>query len=226
MYSCTQTCIGNQVQLFETSNIIEIHIAAKNLCPGWNSGRAIEGLNNSTGLIAHIVPGRNCCTTWTAFQDAYRFTPAPAPTWYNLAPVPFSPIIFVASTNINITWFLNSNIVGSGPSINVTPTTSSNYIATVSYTSCGNYAFSDTVTVIVTPPFTLSFNPVVDVLCFGDSTGAATVIASVTATPPLTYQWSTAPPQNTSTASSLNANTYTVTVTDAGGCMVTALCYH
>src|SRR5204863_6063430 len=61
----------------------------------------------------------------------------------------------------------------------------------------------------------------VDVLCFGGSTGAATVIPSPSAQQPLTYQWSTAPPQNTSAASNLNANTYTVTVTDAGGCMVT-----
>ena len=222
MYSCNSTCIGNQIHMFEGTNVIEIHIAAKNLCANWNGGRAIEGLNNATGTVAHIVPGRNCCVQWSAFQDGYRFTPAPSPTWYTMAPTPFSPIIFVASTNININWFLNGNPVGSGASINVSPTTTSNYIAQVSYTSCGNYSFQDTVTVTVTPPFTLTMNPIVDVACFGDSSGAATVNASASATLPLTYQWSTTPPQSTAMANNLNANTYTVTVTDNGGCQVSA----
>src|SRR5258706_1951988 len=222
MYACNQSCIGNEIQLYETSNIIEIHIAAKNLCATWNQGRAIEGLNNATGTIAHIVPGRNCCTQWTAFQDAYRFTPSPGPTWYTVAPTTFLPRIFVASTNINITWLLNGNPVGNGPTLNVSPVTTSNYIAQVSYTSCGNYSFSDTVTVTVSPPFTLNFNPIVNVLCFGGSTGSATINASANAALPLAYLWSTTPPETTATGNSLNANTYTVTVTDNGGCIVSA----
>lgn len=221
MYSCTQTCIGNQIHLFETTNVIEIHIAAKNLCATWNGGYAIEGLNNATGTVAHIVPGRNYPTQWTAFQDAYRFTPGATPNTYTMAPITFAPIIFVASTNINISWFLNGNPVGNGPSINVSPTQTSNYIAQVSYTSCGNYSFRDTVTVTVTPPFTLTLNPIVNVACFGGSTGSVTANPSANAAQPLQYIWSTVPPQLTQTASNLAANTYTVTVMDAGGCLVT-----
>ena len=220
MFSCTQTCNTSQAQLFEGSNIVETHIGSKNLCANWNQGRAIHGLNNATGTVAHIVPGRNCCVQWTASQDGYRFTPAPSPTWYTMTPVPYSPIVFLTAANISVSWFLNGNPVGTGPTINVTPSTTSNYIVQVSYTSCGSFLFRDTVTVIVTPPFTLSLSSV-DVACFGDSTGSATVVASSTATLPLTYQWSTVPPQSNSTANNLNANTYTVTVTDNGGCIVT-----
>ncbi|MBK5285191.1 MAG: gliding motility-associated C-terminal domain-containing protein [Bacteroidia bacterium] len=220
MYSCTQTCIGNQIQLFETTNIIEIHIAAKNLCPNWNQGRAIEGLQNATGTIAHIVPGRNCCVQWSAFSDGYRFTPAAAPTYYTLSPITFVPIIFVASTNITITWFSNGNPVGSGPTLNVTPATTTSYIAQVSYTSCGNYSFRDTVTVTVSPAFNLNINPIVNVACFGDSTGSLTAVPSGAG--PYSYQWSTVPSQTAVTANNLSANTYTVTVTDLLGCIVTA----
>ncbi|MDX2173205.1 MAG: T9SS type A sorting domain-containing protein [Bacteroidota bacterium] len=57
-----------------------------------------------------------------------------------------------------------------------------------------------------------------NVLCFGNSTGAATVTASG-GTSPYTYLWSSA--QTTSVISSLNAGVRTVTVTDANGCIST-----
>lgn len=56
-----------------------------------------------------------------------------------------------------------------------------------------------------------------DVLCAGQSTGAATALASG-GTPPYTYSWNTIPVQTTATASGLTAGTYTVTVDDAEGC--------
>ncbi len=50
-----------------------------------------------------------------------------------------------------------------------------------------------------------------------DGTGTAQVSSG---TPPYTYSWSTQPIQTTSTATGLDAGTYTVTVTDANGCTV------
>ncbi|MBI4932011.1 MAG: gliding motility-associated C-terminal domain-containing protein, partial [Bacteroidetes bacterium] len=40
-------------------------------------------------------------------------------------------------------------------------------------------------------------------------------------TAPITYAWSTAPPQNSQTATGLGAGTYSVTITDANGCSTT-----
>lgn len=59
-----------------------------------------------------------------------------------------------------------------------------------------------------------------DVTCFGESDGSA--VASVTGggAAPYTYAWSNG--ANTPSASGLIAGTYTVTVTDAGGCTSTA----
>ena len=57
-----------------------------------------------------------------------------------------------------------------------------------------------------------------NILCFGESTGDATVSPSG-GTSPYTYQWDDAPVfQNTATAVNLAAGTYTVVVTDANDC--------
>ncbi|MCE9538725.1 MAG: gliding motility-associated C-terminal domain-containing protein [Bacteroidetes bacterium] len=61
-----------------------------------------------------------------------------------------------------------------------------------------------------------SFSAVTNVLCFGDSTGSAT-INTLGGTSPYTYLWSPSG-QTTSTATGLAAGTYTVTVTDSSGC--------
>lgn len=75
MFSCTNICYGAQIHLYEGSNIIETHIASKQLCPSWNSGRAIHGIQNANGTQAVAVPGRNFPTQWSATADGQRFTP-------------------------------------------------------------------------------------------------------------------------------------------------------
>ena len=57
-----------------------------------------------------------------------------------------------------------------------------------------------------------------NVLCNGDTNGSATVIASG-GIAPYTYSWNDANNQTTATATNLAAGTYTVTVTDASGCI-------
>ena len=57
-----------------------------------------------------------------------------------------------------------------------------------------------------------------DIECFGDNTGKLTVSASG-GTPGYTYAWSNG--ANTAMISNLPAGTYTVTVTDANGCICT-----
>src|SRR5690606_10952736 len=59
-----------------------------------------------------------------------------------------------------------------------------------------------------------------NVLCFGNSTGTATMNASG-GTASYTFVWNTTPVQNTATASGLPAGTWTCTITDQNGCSVT-----
>lgn len=84
-----------------------------------------------------------------------------------------------------------------------------------------NAGCTDVETFTVTEPTVLTINPVItDVDCFGDNTGR--IQSNVSGgTGPYTYSWSTG---NTST--NLNnrvAGTYSLTVTDANGCVATAV---
>ncbi|SFT54150.1 gliding motility-associated C-terminal domain-containing protein [Lishizhenia tianjinensis] len=71
-----------------------------------------------------------------------------------------------------------------------------------------------------TAPLALNLSSLVDVNCFGEATGSATVVAS-NGTPGYTYSWNTIPVQTTAMATNLTAGTYTCTVTDNNGCTET-----
>lgn len=87
MFSCSTSSPGiyhtSQVKIYETSNIIEIHVGNKGVCPGWNDGNAILGLHNFDGTIytppvnatAHNAALSPAIYTWTMSNTAYRFTP-------------------------------------------------------------------------------------------------------------------------------------------------------
>ena len=166
MFSCTNLTFTSQIQLFETSNVIETHITNKPLCTTWNNGQAIHGLHNSTGTIAHIVNGRNAGSQWTTNNEGYRFTPAGSSN-YTIAPIPFNPIP-ITSGGGEVQWTLNGQVVGTGDTLVVTPTVTSVYVASV-FDPFSNITYSDTVTVTVT---NTQIQSVMDsVNCFGTSTG-------------------------------------------------------
>src|SRR3990172_1427500 len=129
---CNSLIATSQIVLYETTNIIDIYIQNKPLCPSWNSGAAIEGIQNAAGTAAVAVPGRNYPTQWTASNDGQRFTPTGAPQY-------------------TITWYAPPNIaIGTTPSISVCPTTTTTYTATVVNTTCsGPITVSSPVTVSV-----------------------------------------------------------------------------
>ncbi|MBL4577295.1 MAG: hypothetical protein JKX74_02410, partial [Flavobacteriales bacterium] len=72
------------------------------------------------------------------------------------------------------------------------------------------------VTITEPPVFTATLTDSVDVLCFGDSTGTATV-TPIGGTLPYTYTWSNG--DTDSIADSLTAGPYTIAVVDGNGCV-------
>lgn len=100
-YPCRMACInyyqvplfGNysvrntyQIVLYEGTNIIDVYIQQRNCCSTTNSGYGTVGVQNASGTMAVAAPGRNG-GTWTAFGEAWRFTPTGTPnyivTWYD-----------------------------------------------------------------------------------------------------------------------------------------------
>lgn len=89
---------------------------------------------------------------------------------------------------------------------------------TVTVTDANGCELIETVTVNEPPALTLETSSI-DVDCFGNSNGSATVTANG-GTPPYSYEWSDN--QTESTATDLGPGTYTVTVTDANLCTAMA----
>jgi len=104
----------------------------------------------------------------------------------------------------------NSNTMSNVPAgtYNVTVTDANNCIAT------------NTVTISTFPLPVASITEIVDATC-NQSDGSANLTVS-SGTQPYTFSWSTNPSQTTQNLQNVPTGTYSVTVTDANGCMATA----
>ncbi len=112
-------------------------------------------------------------------------------------------------------WDDGVNILGN--TANLTNVAAGTYFVTV--TDSNGCTVSDTVTVPNLSGPTLAIDSLEHVLCFAGNSGYAEV--QITGgTFPYTYAWNTAPVQTTPSATNLIAGSYTVTVTDSVGCVV------
>ena len=214
MYSCTNLQGTFHIVIYESTNYIESYLANKPGCNQWAGGTAVQGIHNAAGTQAVPVPGRNS-TQWTAVNNAWRWTPSGAPVtptlvWYQVGnPVPIAQ-------NVN--------------QITVTPPAGGAYytchleypLCNAGWSTCnaGAGLGPDTVQVVPGPPTlqtpqTVFTNPVCNAAC--DGTAVAT---PTNGTAPFTFQWDNG--QTTQTAAALCAGTYSVLITDANGCTVTA----
>lgn len=210
MFSCNTLFGAQQVVLFESTYLIDINIKNKPLCSGWNSGAAHQGVQNATGTVAFMVPGRNG-TAWSATDDSYRFTPAgtQAVTYlYDWIDVPSNTVLF------------SGNPYTANPPANTQITCVAQAV-----TDCDTIdaLLADTIDVIVTGSVTADFDFDIRLGCFND-----TVIFTNTSTwdPGLnpTFFWDF----DDGSTSTLNSpthiygsqNVYEVTlIVDANGCI-------
>ena len=112
----------SQIIIHETTNIIDVLISKRTPCLNWNSGSGLVGIQNANGTLTRVPPLRNT-GTWSATNEAWRFTPNGAvdvPTsvqWFQA-----DGITPAAAVNVN--------------PITVCPTGPDTYIAKVTYTIC------------------------------------------------------------------------------------------
>ncbi len=136
MFNCTSSAVTACAVLHETSNVIDIFIAHKPVCAGWNGGRAIEGVQNATGTDAVTVPGRDYPAVWTAENDAYRFTPIGGGSTYAVSAIPYN-FTLPTTSSITYNWYDSATgvLLGSGDTITVHPTAPTTY--KVQLLACG-----------------------------------------------------------------------------------------
>jgi gliding motility-associated-like protein len=215
---CNDQLFTGQIIIYETTNIIEMHLGEKPVCEAWNNGAAIQGLQNQDGSQAVVVPGRNYPEVWTAINDGQRFTPNG--NTYTISTIPYAPVPFSAG---DPQWFDgDGNFVGSGSTITVHPTATTQYIATVA--SCAYNADTVTITVDTLSGDYSSVNP----HCPNIPEGSITASASGNFGPN-TFVWTNAngdtlrTRQNAISDSVVNLvdGTYTVTITNSIGCVIT-----
>jgi len=225
MFSCTGMLFTNQVIFFETTNHIEMHIAEKPLCAAWNSGAAIQGCDNPTGAVGDIVPGRNFPTQWSVTNDGYEFIPN-GPGAYTMNAIPFNPA--PVSTNNIVNWYdCNGNLLGTGLTMTVTPTTPCWYYAEWDY-PCNLTPAEDSIFIDI-GNVNITTNPS-DATCFGYSDGTVAVDpvgSNFPVSMTISNQGSPTSIQqmnnisNVYTFNGIPAGTYDITVTDAVGCATT-----
>lgn len=170
MFSCTTLDFSMQVVLYEGTNIIDTYIANKPLCPTWNGGAAIHGLENANGTQAVIVPGRNFPTQWAVTNDAVRFIPDGSGSYTITQAIPFNPIPVGTE---NYQWRDGAgNILGTNTTLTVSPTVPTWYYC--SYQSaCSVITVTDSILVTIGNVNITTEKE--NVRCFGQSNGSVTV---------------------------------------------------
>jgi len=200
-FSCTGLQFNGQIKIFETTNIIEIHIQDQPLCATWNNGESVLGIVNEDESQSLIELGWNN-TQFTGNNQAFRFIPD-------------------GTNNSNVVWQDDlGNVVGNGTDITVSPLVTTTYTVTAS--ECPD-TYTDNVTVFVSTPVTIDAT-VDDNICPGEIFGAIDITTS-NGTPPFIYNWTSVNnnfSSNSEDLNNLNSDIYNLTVIDDLGCDHTA----
>lgn len=166
--------------------------------------------NSSSQTSAQVFwgtfPGSTSVSNNTDYLTRWQITDGSTYNWYTLL-----NSTGVAVTNGSRTTTYGSNI--RYISIEVTEVSGTSTI--VDWVRVRQYAASESVGAAggEVANLTASITAQTNVLCYGLSTGSATVTGTGGSTP-YSYSWTTTPPQTSQTASNMAAGTYSVTVTE------------
>ncbi len=124
--SCPGQYATTQILLYESTNVVESHITHKTVCTAWNGGAAVVGVQNATGTAATAAPGRDYPATWSATDEAWRFTPDSVGASYAVDSIAFAPMSYYT-----VYWYDSATgaYLGSGDSIVLAPLAPTTYAA-------------------------------------------------------------------------------------------------
>jgi len=107
-YQCTSMETINQLILYETSNVIEMHINKKQNCTSWPSttavGKGVQGVRGTTTASGVFIAGRGpTSAAWTVtIPEAQRFTPSGST--YTTSSITYAPVLFF-NPGGSYTWY-------------------------------------------------------------------------------------------------------------------------
>ncbi len=213
----------HQIILYESSGIIEVSVFDKQICTGWNQGRAMIGLQDDTRTKATMAPGRAASDApWGAIgmNETWRFIPtngAPLYRSLELLDATGATIAIGDTSRVDVNTF-----EWNFPNICANPNGTTMYVAKTTYARLDNPALTfyglDTIYVIRQ-----------NVLAGTTSTSPTTCgasVGSITVTPtggvsPYTYILDGGAPQSAPgpyTFNNVSAGPHSVVATDALGC--------
>src|SRR3954469_7011052 len=140
--SCSPGVGGQTFQLVlnESTNTIDVNVQQSQICTQWNNGKAIIGIQGvQNGAMSPSTSPAGRSGVWAATNESWRFSPSGA-----TSQIPYTGVY---------TWTGPSGVIGTGASINVSPTACTNYTVTASsYSNCsGANNNSDQVSVCPRP---------------------------------------------------------------------------
>lgn len=131
-FQCTSLETINQLILYESSNVIEMHINKKANCTSWPSngalGKGVQGVRATTTASGVFVTGRGpTSSSWTVtVPEANRFTPSG--NTYTISNITYAPIPFL-NPGGSYTWYKGNSTTpyASTNCISVTTDTATDY---------------------------------------------------------------------------------------------------
>lgn len=212
----------HQIILYESSGVIEVSVYDKQICPGWNSGKSMIGLQNWNRDIGIMPPNRRVSDPpWgsVGMNETWRFIPTSGAALYRSIELLDATATVIATgdtTRLNATTF-EWNFPNVCPPPNV-PTT---YVVKTTYQkidNSGTYYSLDTINVL-----RLNSLPATTTTM---ATTCGASVGSITVTPtagvsPYTYTLNGGAPVTVPGAHTFNnlaAGPYVVVVADVNAC--------
>ncbi|MAH20452.1 MAG: hypothetical protein CMB96_03285 [Flavobacteriaceae bacterium] len=128
--ACNELTSTSQIILYESSNVIDVNIIDKPICPTWNDGLAVVGIQNMDDTIAYTPTNRNM-GAWEASNESWRFSPS------------------LGNPNYLFEWYDGTALVGTEQTITVSPETTTTYTAAITYELCTGGTATVTDSVII-----------------------------------------------------------------------------
>jgi gliding motility-associated-like protein len=213
----------HQIILYESTGIIEVKIFDKQICRGWNQGRAMVGIQDFNRTKATMAPGRAASDPpWGSIgmNESWRFIPNAGPSSFKRVELYDLAGTLVATGAVSPGG--PGALIASFGNICTAPSSTTAFVVKSVYEKIDDPAVEifgiDTVRVIRTPS-TVSANAAwTDATCNGSPTGAITVNTPAPGNPPFQYSLDGVNWQTSNVFSGLTAGTYTVYFQESGGC--------